>query len=172
MKLDLRKLLSGETDRIEIDYTLDSSELPEFDDVTFENEVRVKGELTNNGGYMRLSLTSSISYDSICARCLKPVHDTVNIDFEKTVCAQGDLQNTDNDDYVEIEDGMLDIDEALIEDMILNFPLKILCDKDCKGLCPKCGIDLNTGSCSCVTKEIDPRLAVLLKFFDNDDGDN
>ena len=93
------------------------------------------------------------------------MHDTVNIDFEKTVCAEGDLQNTDNDDYVEIEDSMLDIDEALIEDMILNFPLKILCDEDCKGLCPKCGIDLNTGSCSCVTKEIDPRLAVLLKLF-------
>ena len=43
MKLDLRKLLSGETDRIEIDYTLDSSELPEFDHVTFEKTIAIKG---------------------------------------------------------------------------------------------------------------------------------
>ena len=172
MKLDVRKLLTGECECIPIDYTLDSSVLPEFDDVVFEPEVHVSGKLTNNGGYMRLALLCSIAYDSICARCLKPVSDTIHINFEKTVCEEGDLQNTDNDDYVEICEGMLDIDEALIEDMILNFPLKILCDEDCKGLCPKCGIDLNTGSCSCVTKEIDPRLAPLLKFFDNDDGND
>ena len=172
MKLDVRRLLTGECEQIPIDYTLESSVLPGFDDVTFEKTIAIKGKLTNNGGYMRLSLTSSISYDSMCARCLKPVSDTFNVDFEKTVCAEGDLQNADNDDYVEIEDGMLDIDEALIEDMILNFPLKILCNENCKGLCPKCGVDLNTGSCSCVTKEIDPRLAPLLKFFDNDDGEN
>ncbi|MBQ7822197.1 MAG: DUF177 domain-containing protein [Clostridia bacterium] len=172
MKLDVRKLLTGECVRIPIDYTLESSALPVFDDVVFEPEVHVNGELTNNGGYMRLALLCSIAYDAICARCLKEVNDTININFEKTVCEEGDLQNTDNDDYVEINDGMLDIDEALIEDMILNFPLKIVCDENCMGLCPKCGKDLNSGSCSCVTKEIDPRLAPLLKFFDNDDGEN
>ena len=117
---------------------------------------------------MRLALLCSIDYDAVCARCLKDVRDSININFEKTVCEEGDLQNEENDDYVEICDGMLDIDEALIEDIILNFPLKVLCKEDCKGLCPKCGIDLNEGSCSCVTKEIDPRLAPLLKFFDND----
>ena len=168
MKLDVRKMLSGECDRIPIDYTLDSSVLPEFDDVKFEPSVHVSGELTNNGGYMRLALLCSIDYDAVCARCLKDVRDSININFEKTVCEEGDLQNEENDDYVEICDGMRDIDEALIEDIILNFPLKVLCKEDCKGLCPKCGIDLNEGSCSCVTKEIDPRLAPLLKFFDND----
>ncbi len=171
MKLDVRKLLTGECEQIDINYNLDSSALPEFDDVVFEPEVHVNGRLTNNGGYMRLSLVCSIAYDAVCARCLKPVSDVIDISFEKTVCEEGDLQNTENDDYVEIENGLLDIDEALIEDMILNFPLKILCDEDCKGLCPKCGIDLNAGICSCKTKEIDPRLAPLLKFFDNDDGD-
>jgi len=43
----------------------------------------------------------------------------------------------------------------------------VLCDEDCKGLCPKCGQDLNQGQCGCVTKEIDPRLAVLQKFLDS-----
>ncbi len=170
MKLDLRRLLSGELDRIDIDYTLDSSVLPDFDDVKFSDNVNVSGAITNNGGYMKLTLLSSLNYKAICARCLKEISDVLNISFEKTVCEEGDLQNEDNDDYVEISDGMLDIDEALIEDIILNFPSKVLCNDDCKGLCPKCGIDLNTSSCKCVTKEIDPRLAPLLKFFDNDDS--
>ena len=170
MKLDLRKLLAGEVDKIDIDYTLECSELPAFDDVTFEDNVKVSGSLTNNGGYMKLSLLSSLTYNSVCARCLKEISDSLNINFDKTVCEEGDLQNTDNDDYVEITDGTLDVDEALIEDIILNFPSKILCEDNCKGLCPKCGINLNLSSCSCVTKEIDPRLAPLLKFFDSDDS--
>ena len=170
MKLDLRKLLAGEVDKIDIDYSLESSDLPSFDDVSFADNVNVSGTLKNNGGYMKLSLLSSLDYTSVCARCLKEIKDNLNINFEKTVCEEGDLQNEDNDDYVEITDGMLDVDEALIEDIILNFPSKILCDENCKGLCPKCGKDLNCDSCSCVTKEIDPRLAPLLKFFDNDDS--
>ncbi|MBE6606553.1 MAG: DUF177 domain-containing protein [Ruminococcaceae bacterium] len=170
MKLDLRKLLAGEVDKIDIDYSLESSDLPSFDDVSFADNVNVSGTLKNNGGYMKLSLLSSLDYTSVCARCLKEIKDNLNINFEKTVCEEGDLQNEDNDDYVEITDGMLDVDEALIEDIILNFPSKILCDENCKGLCPKCGKDLNCDSCSCVTKEIDPRLAPLLKIFDNDDS--
>lgn len=172
MKLDLRTMLSGECDTIPINYTLDTCVLPTFDDVTYEPEAHIEGKLTNNGGYMRLSLVCTINYEAVCARCLKNVSECIKIDFEKTVCEQGDLQNTDNDDYVEIEDGMLDVDEALIEDIILNFPYRILCSSECKGLCPKCGADLNLVSCGCVLKEIDPRLAPLLKFFDNDESDN
>ena len=41
---------------------------------------------------------------------------------------------------------------------------KDLCKEDCKGLCPKCGCDLNEKECSCTTKEIDPRWAVLKNF--------
>jgi uncharacterized protein len=171
MKLDVRKILSGETDRIDIAYTLDTNELPDFDDVTFEPELKITGEFTNNAGYMRLSLLSTLEYDTVCARCLKDIHKSLEVHFDKTVCAEGDIQDEDNDDYIEIHDGMLDIDEALVEDIILDFPIRSLCDDSCKGLCPKCGTDLNTGSCSCVTKEIDPRLAPLLKFFENDDGD-
>ena len=43
---------------------------------------------------------------------------------------------------------------------------------DCKGLCPKCGKDLNEGKCNCQTKEIDPRLEVLKKFLQNNDDNN
>ena len=46
--------------------------------------------------------------------------------------------------------------------------LKILCSEDCKGLCPRCGADLNQGPCSCVKKDVDPRLAVLAKLLEKD----
>ncbi len=170
MKLDVRKILSGELDTLKIDYTLDSSLLPEYDDVKYMPTLKINGQLKNNAGYMRLSLVSSLEYDTVCARCLKDIHNTLDVKFEKTVCAEGDIQDRENDDYVEICDSMLDIDQVLIEYVILEFPMRNLCESDCKGLCPKCGTDLNNSKCNCITKEIDPRLAVLLKYFDTDDG--
>jgi uncharacterized protein len=45
--------------------------------------------------------------------------------------------------------------------------LRLLCSEDCKGLCQKCGADLNHGKCNCPEHEPDPRWAALKKLFDN-----
>jgi uncharacterized protein len=65
-----------------------------------------------------------------------------------------------------VRDGFLDVDEELLEMLEMDFPTKILCREDCAGLCPKCGKNLNLGTCNCVTKEIDPRLAPLAKLLE------
>ena len=49
----------------------------------------------------------------------------------------------------------------------MDMEMAVVCDEDCKGLCPKCGKNLNQGECGCVVKEVDPRLAVLQKFLDS-----
>lgn len=53
------------------------------------------------------------------------------------------------------------MDEQLTELLEEEFPFRILCREDCAGLCPRCGKDLNEGSCQCESDEIDPRLAPL-----------
>jgi uncharacterized protein len=50
--------------------------------------------------------------------------------------------------------------------------MRLLCEEDCPGLCPKCGKPKREGPCGCPTKEIDPRLAVLAKFFEDDSEEN
>ncbi|MFZ5998837.1 MAG: YceD family protein [Nitrospirota bacterium] len=55
----------------------------------------------------------------------------------------------------------LDTDELLHEQLLLNIPMKPLCDPECKGICPRCGTDLNVSGCTCEIKEIDSRLKVL-----------
>ena len=65
------------------------------------------------------------------------------------------------------KDGYIDADEALTEQILLELPLKHLCKEDCKGLCPKCGTDLNKGSCCCDTSDPDPRFDVLRKLLEN-----
>ena len=57
-----------------------------------------------------------------------------------------------------------DLDDILTTAVVLNMDSKLLCSEDCKGLCPKCGADLNLGPCGC-KPEMDPRLAVLQQFL-------
>ena len=58
------------------------------------------------------------------------------------------------------------LDEILIPELLLDMEMTVLCREDCKGLCPKCGKNLNDGDCGCDRREIDPRLAVLQEFLD------
>ena len=173
MKLDLRPLLAGDR-LLEFDYELsldaDSEDTVSFlTDVDFPSPMKVSGEITNTAGYMRMTLTMSVDYAAQCARCLSPVTGQFTIDLEKTVAPRnllGDLDEDKLDEFAIIEDGFLDMDEQLREQLEMEFPMRFLCREDCKGLCPKCGKNLNEGECSCDHTEIDPRMEPLRKLLE------
>ena len=73
------------------------------------------------------------------------------------------------DEYAVIEDGKLDLEELVSEELLLSFPMRFLCREDCQGLCPKCGKPRRLGDCGCPTFEPDPRLAVLKQLFDKNE---
>ena len=167
MIIDLNPMLRGEVSSVDIDFTLS----PEFiDGVTFTGDARVKGRITDNAGYMRLMLKAELSYFGECARCLDRVEGTFSLDFERTVVPEGTLTEEkleeNVDEYIVLEGGMLYPDDAVREELLLDFPKKLLCSEDCPGLCPTCGKPKKEGECGCQTKEIDPRLAVLKKLLD------
>ena len=168
MVVDVAPLLRGEIKKIDIDYMLSPEQL---DGVNFE-DARVTGTLTDNSGYMRLTLTAELVYHGECARCLAPVDGVFSLDFERTVTTEGTIDEDKleelADEYVVLNGNELDVDEPLREELLLGFPTRLLCSDDCEGLCPKCGRPKREGDCGCVLKEIDPRLAVLKNFFDKD----
>ena len=173
MKLDLRPLLLGDR-LLSFDYELtvdiDSEDTASFlYGVSFPSPMKVKGDITNTAGYMRMTLTASLDYSSRCARCLKEVNGSFTFDLEKTVAPREVLSDLDEDrldDYAIIDDGFLDIDSRILEQLEVEFPFRFLCSEDCKGLCSKCGKNLNEGECDCNHKEIDPRFAPLQKLLD------
>ena len=172
MNLDVRPMLRGEITRLPLDFPI-TPDAPIG--VTFEGDVRLFGEITNQGGYMRLVATADIPYSGVCARCLSPVSGVFTMPFERTVVTEGTLteeQEEDNvDEYVILHNGMLDIEEPVREALILSFPMRLLCDEECPGLCPQCGKPLREGACGCTQKEIDPRWAVLATLkFDEDEN--
>ena len=173
MKLDLRPLLAGErllTFDYELPLDIDPEDTSSFlYGVSFPSPMKVTGEITNTAGYMRMTLTMSVDYQAECARCLAPLSGEFSLDLEKTVAPREVLTDLDEDkldDYAIIEDGFLDMDELVMDQMEMEFPLRFLCHEDCKGLCQRCGKNLNEGECDCQKKEIDPRLAPLQKLLD------
>ena len=110
--------------------------------------------------------------DLQCSRCLKifrrdlevPV-EVVYHPLEEIVAERHELQNDELDmGFYRGEE--LDLQELLSEQLLLNVQMKPLCQEECRGLCPRCGTDLNMGACECRKKEADPRLEVLRSYFE------
>lgn len=103
-----------------------------------------------------------------CARCLDPVKQEIQRDFELLYRPLGADAGRDELSVTDAEaeigyyqgDGLL-LEDVLREQVLLALPLKVTCRADCKGLCPQCGKNLNKEQCSCSTETEDPRWAAL-----------
>ena len=95
-----------------------------------------------------------------CSRCLERMISGVDMRVVELFVAPGHEEAADEDAY-RISGSEIEL-EPMIRDAIgLDLPLNPLCDESCKGLCPRCGHNLNAEACTCVEDEVDPRWAPL-----------
>ncbi len=144
----------------------------EMDDVDFLGESFVfdkplvlKGTIVNNTKSLELSAKASGSMKTHCARCGKALDVPVEFDISE-ILARDDAEITDEETVV-FSGEKLDITDIVMNNFLMNVSGKYLCSEDCKGLCQKCGADLNEGDCGCDREEIDPRWADLQKIMKN-----
>ena len=109
-------------------------------------------------GKVRLTL------EAFCDRCLTEVPLDMELDFQRTVACSG-AEDEEADDLGFMEDCQLDTETFVHNEIFVNWPEKILCRDDCRGLCLKCGQNLNEGKCGCDTFVPDPRMAVIQDIF-------
>ena len=164
MVIDVRPILHTPGKRLEFRFDLDLSDL-EFDGRRpVSRPVAVAGEVRNTADLLELELTARTTLDAVCDRCGKEFSLEKEISYGCMLAEE--LQNEESDEIVLLEDGKTDAGDLARTAFILGMDSKILCSEDCKGLCPRCGADLNLGPCSC-KKEPDPRLAALAKLLEN-----
>ena len=123
--------------------------------------------ITNIGkGRAQVSGKAEISVVLGCDRCLKEVPYTFSLEFSSEVLAPelGAAVSEEDADTCLIG-YQFDVDELVYNEISINWPMKILCKPDCKGICSMCGRDLNTGACECDTFVPDPRLAAIKDIF-------
>ena len=132
-----------------------------------QEPVMAEGAVRNTAGMLELALRVWTTLDCVCDRCAKEFRKEKEV-FYDCVLAE-EKQDEGNEDIVLLEDGeFVDLEDLARTVFILEMDTKTLCSEDCKGLCSRCGADLNLGPCSC-KKEADPRLAVLAKLLENGD---
>lgn len=158
--IDLTELFSGEAHSFSDEFTVDVCGLT--DDIK-KGCAYVKADAVSRAGNVEIALDIDLEYDAECSRCLKPLH--LKNKMNKTVYVCMSLIDGDNDEYIVSENGKVDLAAAVNDLILLESPSKLLCKEDCKGLCIKCGADLNFGECGCERKEIDPRLAKLKEYL-------
>ena len=154
--LDVRQTFTDESYEISVKEALDFS--ASVGDC-FREPVSADINVKNHAGVVVLTASVRFKYYYECDRCtVKSEKDFAYI-FRHILVTS--LSDESGDDYIEAPDYKLDTGSLLRDDILLELPSKLLCKEDCKGLCPKCGKNLNEGDCGCSTREIDPRLAAL-----------
>jgi len=112
------------------------------------------------------------SIELVCSRCLntfkkKSTHD-IFITFRPLSELTGDEVYELHSDELEVDfysGNELDLESLIEKEIILSIPMKPLCREDCKGLCPRCGSDLNVTNCGCSSFTIDERFEILKKLL-------
>ena len=101
-----------------------------------------------------------------CSRCLEDVptdiHFSIDKELELTGSELNDNEMEDTDYLIGLN---LDIDKLIYGEILVNWPMKVLCKEDCKGICKVCGMNLNKGNCDCQRTELDPRMAAIQDVF-------
>ena len=128
-------------------------------------------EAVNEGQFIQLSGTVKATVTGACSRCLDAVTQTVEAQIAEQLLYAKDAALYNHLAVGELEEQFylyhndhFEITEIVRESILAMLPMKILCRDDCRGLCLKCGQNLNRGQCDCDTTEIDPRLAILAKL--------
>lgn len=168
-ELELRKL--------EFDETIQPGIIDFGEDLTQTAALKSTGRAEllreNRGGRdivedIRLVGSFSTEIETHCARCLEVVDNAVAEDFDlvyrpQGVDARGDevsINSAETEIGYYQGEGLL-LEDVLKEQILLALPVKQVCNAACKGLCPQCGTNLNTGSCNCVSTMSDPRWSAL-----------
>lgn len=150
MVLNLKELFVGGAP-ILINYAMDLSDFELFGARPFAEPVRVTGRVENRAGVVTLQARAQTTLHTQCDRCLAPIRRPLQADFENVLVTE--TQGDENDELLVCEDQMLDMDTLARTNLVLALPMKELCRPDCKGLCPRCGKDLNDGPCGCKPEE-------------------
>lgn len=121
---------------------------------------RVRGRLAVEKSGDQVTVRGHLEADALleCVRCLEPARLPLRVPFEvfaeraggRRAAEEADLER---DDYMQFHDGrQLDLREEAREALLLEVPIAPTCRPDCRGLCPRCGADLNQGPCGCAPR--------------------
>ena len=166
--IDLKHIFVTDNSALPLEYSLDMSDLEFMGEYPLKKPVKIQGVISNKASLVRLEAEIAYCYEAPCDRCGVNTAREHTLTLEKSLAAS--IEGEESDTILITPDMKLDLDELVYSETVVNLPMKHLCSEECRGICFKCGKNLNEGECGCPKKEIDPRLAALAELLkDNND---
>jgi len=147
-KVDVGGLLAGGRQRLVVDQQV---ELEPFEGVTFE-PARVHLEMHATGEVLEIAGTLDTEFHGECDRCLGEVAREMHVDVDEQLDTGPEAQKDPFGASNVLTGDRLDLKDLATQLVCSAIPLGLLCGEDCKGICPVCGENKNTGACTCVTE--------------------
>ena len=166
MIIDLSQI-EGSTRAFEFTMSPDDLGLDESN-IKFAGDILASGDVQKQTAQVNVSGRITADAEIDCTRCLKPVEQSLAIDFAVSFVTtehfaadrEREVAAADLDTDV-LDSDTLDLKDVIREQILLNLPAQLFCRPDCKGLCPECGADRNLIDCDCGLDRTDPRWAAL-----------
>ena len=169
MQIHLSDITDSEGKHIQLQPELELDKISfQMGDYPILEKTPVELEITNTGNkVLELKGIGSVTVGIPCDRCLEQVAVKIPYEIEQKLDMKKSdterVQDLDENDYLT---GMgLDVDRLVYLEVLMSWPLKVLCREDCKGICSRCGKNLNKGSCGCAEEPKDPRMAAISDIF-------
>ena len=164
MRLGLSQIIDRPGESVSYSAVVDLSDLQYGTCFPVTEPVKAEGTVRNTAGVLVMKGEITTTIHGICDRCASEFDRDVVIPIDAVLVTE--LANEENEDewVFTLEGDSADLEDIVRTIFVLNMDSKLLCSDDCKGLCCRCGKNLNDGPCDC-RKEIDPRLAALKQLL-------
>ena len=163
MIIDLKNVFVNDNSSLPIEFELAMSSVDLRGVFPLKSPVKISGIISNRASIVVLKASISYTYTSPCDRCGIETSEEISVNIQKALAAS--IEGEESDSIIIVPDMKLDLDEFIYSEVVLSLPTKHLCSDNCKGICFKCGKNLNEGKCGCPEKEIDPRLSALAELL-------
>ena len=165
MLLGLSKIIDCPGASVPFSVSIDLSDLLYGETYPVSEPVLAEGVVRNTAGVLVMTGSLHTTIHGVCDRCASDFDRFV--EFPLDVVLVTELSNEENEDewVFPLEGDSADLEDIVRTVFVLNMDSKLLCKPECKGLCCRCGKNLNEGPCSC-QKELDPRFAALRQLLD------
>ena len=165
MLLGLSKIIDCPGASVPFSTRVDLSDLCYGVSYPVSEPVLAEGVVKNTAGVLMMTGEVSTCIHGICDRCAANFDREVSFPIEVVLVTE--MANEENEDewVFPLEGDSADLDDIVRTVFVLNLDSKLLCREDCKGLCCRCGRNLNDGPCAC-QKELDPRFAALEQLLE------
>ncbi len=170
MYIELSDILSVTNKEIDIPASIEMNRfVSKNDDYEIVSKSPFTVHLKNTGKKkLRINFETTVSLNIPCSRCLKDVRNDIDINVNKTIdMNESNHDEIDLDEQSFIDGKELDLEKLIYKEILVNLPMKVLCSENCKGICNRCGANLNLQSCDCDTTELDPRMSKIRDIFNN-----